>query len=141
MPTLIDTPFDRMPTATPLTVADAPLPKSMPHIRRVFADFCYLMLSTMGFIASSILMVLGLPLFIFFALSGWDIGLLAINLGNFADHFLTADADARKAFADDAKWAFIAVVAILHLTRMPGWFARLWDGLDRAKATNTSAVQ
>jgi hypothetical protein len=141
MPTLIDTPFDRLLTSAPHAELSELRPVNICKIWQMFADFCYLMISTTGFIASSILMVLGLPLFIFFALSGWDIGLLATNVGDFVDHFRSADADTRHVFADAAKWAFIWVVAIFHLIRMPSWFARLWARLDRNQAADGSAVQ
>jgi hypothetical protein len=101
------------------------------HARRIAADLCYIGLATFGFIGSTLLMVLGLPLFLFFALAGWDIGLLATHIGNFAQHFLSADPEGQQHFADSAKWAFLAIALIVHLTRMPGWFSRLWARLER----------
>lgn len=139
MPDLMTTPFDRYVDTENLEqneyAPDADIYESTPkHAWQWVADFCYITLNTCGFVASSLLMVLGFPLLAFFVLAGWDLGLLAANVGNFADHFLGVDASAQADFAESSKWAFLSVVAIVHLLRFPNWLVRLWTGLEQGQA-------
>jgi hypothetical protein len=55
--------------------------------------------------------VLGLPLFAFLFLAGWDMGLLFAQLGNLADHYREADAIRRIAFSQDLQGVFLADLA------------------------------
>lgn len=139
MPDLMTTPFDRYVDTENLQQNEyAPdteaYGRTLRRARIWVADFCYITLNTCGFVTSTLLMVLGFPLLAFFVLAGWDLGLLAANVGNFADHFLGVDASAQADFAESSKWAFLAVVALVHLIRFPNWLSRLWAGLERGQA-------
>ena len=139
MPDLMTTPFDRYVDTENLQqneyAPDTDMHEStLRHARIWVADFCYITLNTCGFVASTLLMVLGFPLLAFFVIAGWDLGLLAANVGNFADHFLDVDASAQAEFAESSKWAFLAVVTLIHLIRFPNWLSRLWVGLERGQA-------
>jgi hypothetical protein len=139
MPDLMTTPFDRhfdtgagedIEYSADATTHHGALKRAWQWV----ADICYITLNTCGFVASTLLMVLGFPLLAFFIIAGWDLGLLAANVGNFAQHFLGVDPSAQADFAESSKWAFLAVVAIVHLLRFPNWLVRLWAGLERGQA-------
>ena len=139
MPDLMTTPFDRhfdsaADEQNDYAVDTEAYGRMLSHAWQWVADFCYITLNTCGFVASTLLMVLGFPLLAFFVIAGWDLGLLAANVGNFADHFLDVDASAQAEFAESSKWAFLAVVTLIHLIRFPNWLSRLWAGLERGQA-------
>jgi hypothetical protein len=85
---------------------------------------CFILIEASRFAASSLLIVLGLPLFAFLFLAGWDMGLLFAQLGNLADHYREADAIRRIAFSQDLQGAFIAVVLGVVLVRIPRFLKR-----------------
>src|SRR3546814_10779586 len=62
---------------------------------------CLVLIEASRFAASSLLIVLGLPLFAFLFLAGWDMGLLFAQLANLADHYREADAIRRIAFRSE----------------------------------------
>tara|TARA_R110000765_G_scaffold48064_1_gene98565 strand:- start:77 stop:331 length:255 start_codon:yes stop_codon:yes gene_type:complete len=70
-------------------------------------------------------MVLGLPLFAFLFLVGWDLGLLFTQLGNLAAHYHSAEPGQRLLFSADLKITFILLSGGLLLLRMPRFFAIL----------------
>ena len=91
----------------------------------VFKGTCLVLIETTGFAASTLLLVLGLPLFVFLLLAGWDLGLLFAQLGNLADHYRTAEPIARRFFAQDLQIAFLIAAGGLALLRMPAFLRRL----------------
>lgn len=98
---------------------------------------CLVLIEVSRFAASSLLIVLGLPLFAFLFLAGWDMGLLFAQLGNLADHYRDADAIRRMAFSQDLQGAFIAAVLGVVLVRMPRFLKRLETALVPASAKET----
>ena len=86
---------------------------------------CFILIEASRFAASSLLIVLGLPLFAFLFLAGWDMGLLFAQLGNLADHYRTAEPVARRFFAQDLQIAFLIAAGGLALLRMPAFLRRL----------------
>src|SRR3546814_17445966 len=80
---------------------------------------CLVLIEASRFAASSLLIVLGLPLFAFLFLAGWDIGLLFAQLANLADHYREAVAIRRLAFSQDLQGAVLAPVRGLVLVRIP----------------------
>lgn len=85
---------------------------------------CFILIEASRFAASSLLIVLGLPLFAFLFLAGWDMGLLFAQLGNLADHYREADAIRRIAFSQDLQGAFIAALLGVVLVRIPRFLKR-----------------
>ena len=68
MPTTIDTPLDRLA---------ARRSKGKPiDARAMVQGTCLVLIEAAGFAASTLLIVLGLPLFVFLFLAGWDLTLL-----------------------------------------------------------------
>lgn len=99
---------------------------------------CFILIEASRFAASSLLIVLGLPLFAFLFLSGWDMGLLFAQLGNLADHYREADAIRRIAFSQDLQGAFIAAVLGVVLVRIPRFLKRLEAALAPASKETTN---
>ena len=86
---------------------------------------CLVLIETTGFAASTLLIVLGLPLFIFLFLAGWDLALLFAQLGNLAEHYRTAEPTQRLFFSQDLKAAFLIASGGFALLRIPAFLSRL----------------
>ncbi len=97
--------------------------------RRIFADFCFVLVELSGFAASTLLLTLGLPWFLYFAFMGWDLELLFMQLGNLAEHYAAAGPSAQSIFSLDLQIAFLVVAGGLGLLRLPGFLVRLDRGL------------
>ena len=80
---------------------------------------------------STLLLVLGLPLFVFLLIAGWDLTALFAQLGNLADHYRTAEPIARHLFAQDLQIAFLSSAGGLALLRLPSFLRRLARRLCR----------
>lgn len=98
---------------------------------------CVILIEASRFAASSLLIVLGLPLFAFLFLAGWDMGLLFAQLGNLADHYREADAIRRIAFSQDLQGAFIAALLGVVLVRIPRFLKRFETALAPAAPKET----
>ena len=94
---------------------------------------CLVLVECTGFAVSTLLLVLGLPLFAFLALAGWDLGLLFAQLGNLAEHYRSAGPAARHLFASDLQIGFLVAACALFLLRLPAFLRRL----DRRLAEGT----
>lgn len=86
---------------------------------------CLVLIEAAGFAASTLLIVLGLPLFVFLFLAGWDLALLFAQLGNLADHYASAEPLARIAFSRDLQVAFLVLAGGFTLLRLPIFIRRL----------------
>ncbi|MEL7197822.1 MAG: hypothetical protein AAGL10_05850 [Pseudomonadota bacterium] len=91
----------------------------------LFQGSCFVLIECVIFAASTLLLVLGLPLFVFLLLAGWDLTALFAQLGNLADHYRTAEPIARRLFASDLQIAFLIISGALAVIRMPGFLRRL----------------
>ena len=131
MPLHMVTPLDEPHDGDVSAVPELPL-RARRSIRRLVADFWYLLLSGAGFTISTCLMVLGLPLFAFLALAGWDMNLFFLALDNIASRFIEADAARRIAFSDDLKLVFFVGIAVVAFVRLPGFVRRIGEGFDRS---------
>lgn len=101
------------------------LPGPAIAIRPLIEGACLVLIEAAGFAAGIVLMVLGLPLFAFLALAGWDLGSLFAQLGNLADHYASAEPLARRLFARDLQIGFVVLVGALSLMRLPAFLRRL----------------
>lgn len=105
--------------------------KRRPHRHRtidgltLFQGTCLVLIESAGFAASTLLLVLGLPLFAFLLLAGWDLTRLFAQLGNLAEHYRTAEPVARRFFAQDLQIGFLVGVGGLTLLRLPRFLRRL----------------
>ena len=91
----------------------------------LFQGTCLVLIEAASFAVSTLLLVLGLPLFVFLALAGWDLTALFAQLGNLADHYRTAEPIARRFFAQDLQIAFLIAAGSLALLRLPAFLRRL----------------
>ena len=91
----------------------------------LFQGSCFVLVECVTFAASTLLLVLGLPLFLFLLLAGWDLTTLFAQLGNLADHYRSAAPIARHLFSSDLQIAFLICVGTLALIRMPYFLRRL----------------
>ena len=106
-------------------------PKPRIAILPMVQGTCLVLIEAAGFAASTLLTVLGLPLFVFLFLAGWDLGLLFAQLGNLADHYASAEGPARIAFSRDLQLAFLVVAGGLTLLRLPAFIRRLSTRFER----------
>lgn len=93
------------------------------------ADTCYMLLKAGGFLATTYLMTLGLPLLFFLMISGGDVELFFAQLANFADRFLGADPDRQVGFVNELKFGLISLATLVACLRLPGFLCEVNDGL------------
>ncbi|MXO71775.1 hypothetical protein [Alteraurantiacibacter buctensis] len=107
-------------------------PRLAPEIawRPFIEGTCLVLIETAGFTLTSLLIVLGLPLFVFLFLVGWDLTLLFAQLGNLAEHYDSAEPLARRLFSRDLQVAFIALAGGFALLRLPMFLRHLARRLD-----------
>lgn len=91
----------------------------------LFQGTCLVLIETAGFAASTLLLVLGLPLFVFLLIAGWDLTALFAQIGNLADHYRSAEPVARRFFAQDLQIAFLIAAGGLALLRLPAFLRHL----------------
>lgn len=111
-----------------------------PPIRRLpfLQGTCFVLIEASRFAVSSLLIVLGLPLFAFLFVVGWDLGLFFAQLGNLADHYREADAVRRVAFSQDLQGIFIAAALGVVLVRAPKFLKHLGGALFPGKPVEAS---
>jgi hypothetical protein len=93
------------------------------------ADTCYILLKAGGFLATTYLMTLGLPLLFFLMISGGDVELFFAQLANFADRFLGADPDRQVGFVNELKFGLISLATLVACLRLPGFLCEVNEGL------------
>jgi hypothetical protein len=112
-------------------IEHAEMPERRIAIKPLVQATCLVLIEAAGFAAGTLLAVLGLPLFAFLLLAGWDLGLLFAQLGNLADHYASAEPLARHAFGRDLQAAFLVLAGVFTLMRLPGFVKRLGTRLDK----------
>ncbi len=90
---------------------------------------CFVLIEAARFAVSSLLIVLGVPLFLFLLVAGWDLALLFVQLENLAAHYRDADAIRRLGFSQDLQGTFLVILVSVVLLRAPGFIKRLEAGL------------
>ena len=93
------------------------------------ADTCYILLKAGGFLATTYLMTLGLPLLFFLMISGGDVELFFAQLANFVDRFLGADPDRQVGFVNELKFGLISLATLVACLRLPGFLWEVNEGL------------
>lgn len=112
-----ETPVDRM--------VSRQSPARQTDTKSLAQGTCLVLIEAAGFAMNIVLVVLGLPLFVFLFLAGWDLGLLFAQLGNLADHYRYAEPVARHLFSQDLKVAFLFAAGGYALLRLPAFLRRL----------------
>ena len=101
---------------------------------RKVGDICHITLRAGGFLASSYLMALGMPLLFFLAISGGEAGALFAHLANMADRFLAADHARQAAFLGEIKLVLIGLATLLAAIRLPRFLRDLARELSGEKS-------
>ena len=123
MPDKTDTLFDRYLSLG--TSKDRRLEQARFPTAHLILNICHIMLQTSLFAVGSVLMALGLPLFFFLAISGWDLLGLFTHLQNLSARYLEADAVRRLMFISELKFMFFAASALVAALRIPGFIYNL----------------
>ena len=98
-----------------------------------FADTCYILLKACGFLASTWLMALGLPLLFFLMISGGNVELFFAHVANFADRFLGADPERQVGFVNELKFGLIGLATLVACVRLPAFLCEVNEGLREEK--------
>jgi len=122
------TPMDRAADCALEKSRAAPFPW-----RRFLSDSCYIMIRSSGFAVTTFLMTLGLPLFFFLLISGWNMDLLFLQLDNIANRYLGAETARQLAFSGELQTGFFAAVVLIALWRTPRFVSELMCALDEGK--------
>lgn len=126
MPLHVVTPFDR--AHEPQLDEGLDLPPG-PTWRRHAADTCFILIKAGGFLASTYLMTLGVPLLFFLMISGGSVDVFFAQVANLADRFLSADAARQSGFVDELKFGLIGLATLMAIWRMPRFLNEVADGL------------
>lgn len=94
------------------------------------SDGCFITIKAAGFAVSTFLMTLGLPLFFFLLLSGWNMDLLFLQIDNLASRYIAADSVRQLAFSDQLQIGFFGMAAIIALWRTPKFARDMSRALD-----------
>ena len=150
MPLHSQTPFDRDALSDQVTqldlgpdpeieawfarnLPDPAIPRRKPiDWRAAAADFAAIVLLGTRYAVTTFVLVLGLPLFVFLLVAGWDIGLLLASLEALAAHYEAAGPLQRLAFSGDTRALFFVAAGVVALARLPQFVRELADTLDRS---------
>ena len=113
--------------------ADQNLPPPDKGWRRHAADTCFILLKAGGFLATTYLMTLGLPLLFFLMISGGDVELFFAQLANFADRFLSAEPERQVDFVDQLTFGLVGLATLVACLRLPAFLCEVNDGLREEK--------
>jgi hypothetical protein len=120
------TPFDAVLT-------HKPAPDDTAGARSFARDACYITLKAAGFLGSTYLMTLGLPLLFFLLISGGSIEVFFAQLTNIGERFLFADPARQQAFANELRFGLVGVATLLLIWRLPRFLGEVADGLRKEK--------
>ena len=77
-------------------LVDRTPPANLRSLLPILQGSCFVLIETARFAATSLLIVLGLPLALFLFVAGWDLGGLFTQLANLSDRYLEADGLRRR---------------------------------------------
>ena len=97
------------------------------------ADSCYILLKAGGFLATTYLMTLGLPLLFFLMISGGDVELFFAQVANFADRFVGADPERQVDFVNQLTFGLVGLATLVACLRLPGFLCEVNEGLREEK--------
>ena len=100
--------------------------------RAAASDISAIVLLGTRYAVTTFVLVLGLPLFVFFLIAGWDMSLLLASLSGLAAHYEAASPLERLGFSSDTRALFFAAAGVVALARLPRFVRELADTLDRS---------
>lgn len=128
MPTETTSPFDDL--LPPPRRRKAP---PGPGARRFASDVCYIALKAAGFIGSIHLMVLGLPIVFFLAISHGSAEIFFAHLANLADRFIDAAPARQQSFANELRFGLVGITTLIAIYRLPRFLREVEETLRREK--------
>jgi hypothetical protein len=131
MPLHLVSPFDQAQGSPGDDGFDPPPPDK--SWRGHLADTCYILVKAGGFLASTYLMTLGLPLLFFLTISDGNVELFFAQIANFADRFLGADPERQVGFVNELKFGLIALATLVACLRLPRFLCEVAEGLREEK--------
>src|SRR3546814_13951892 len=90
-------------------LADRTPPANLRSLLPFLQGSCFVLIETARFAATSLLIVLGMPLALFLFVAGWDLGGLFTQLANLSDRYLEAGPLRRTLFSQDLHGCFLAL--------------------------------
>lgn len=125
------TPFDQPPERQLFVSRDdgSDLPPPGKSWRGHAADICYLLVKAGGFLATTYLMTLGLPLLFFLIISGGDVALFFVQVGNFANRFLGAEPERQLDFVNQLTFGLIGLATLVVCLRLPRFLGDITERL------------
>ena len=93
------------------------------------ADTCYILIKAGGFLATTYLITLGLPLLFFLMISGGDVELFFAQIDNFAGRFLGADPERQVGFVNQLTFGLVALATLVICLRLPSFLCEVNEGL------------
>jgi hypothetical protein len=97
------------------------------------ADCCYIAIEAGGFLLACWLMAMGLPLLLILVLSGGQLDMLFVFLGNLFGHFADADPGRKAAFSQDATYCLIGLATLIAGWRLPRFLNAVTETLSRER--------
>lgn len=126
MPLTVITPIDRAQDAA----AKQPrIANCHRKAMRLLADGCYIFLKGCAFTATNFMIMLGLPLLFFLAISGGDLTNFFMMLELLASRFLDADSARQMAFVGDIQSALVVTLTLIAVLRTPKFVADVANAL------------
>ena len=98
-------------------------------LRGSAADLSFIVLKAIGFLGSTYLMTLGLPLLVLVLLSGAKLDALFAQLGSLAGHFAAAPPPAKGEFARFIALGLVGASSMLAILRLPRFLTDVSDEL------------
>src|SRR3546814_17377773 len=90
-------------------LADRTPPANLRSLLPFLQGSCFVLIETARFAATSLLIVLGMPLALFLFVAGWDLGGLFTQLANLSDRYLEAAALRRSLFSQAHKGCLLVL--------------------------------
>ena len=128
MPHYLSTPFDRQ--EGPAFRGETRTAEPWQHRAK---NLCYMLVKAAGFLGSTYLMTLGLPLLFFLLLSQGSVDAFFAQLSNLSDRFLAADAARRAVFVQELALGLIGVATLLAIWRLPRFLNEVADALSEER--------
>lgn len=109
-----------------------PLPRRLTS--RAVSDAAHLSLALLLWLAGNVLVVLGMAVAAFIAVSGGDVDTFFSHVNNLASRYVAADVDRRAVFEHQLVQAFLFASAVLVTCRLPGFVRRMRRDLEDGRA-------
>lgn len=94
------------------------------------ADCCYIVIAAGSYLLSCWMMALGLPLMLLLVLTGGNLDMVFVFIGELFGHFAATPQGLRVPFARDAAYCLIGLATAVAAVRLPRFLDRVTATLD-----------